>query len=197
VMLAGEFWAERAPMINLGETLVPTETALRRVLDEARYVFSGMIYGFSFSYTPSDVARRVAEELEIRPLAEISPGDPNLLVQQVIDDGQRVTVLLRYALRDFQIARYQGWKSSALPTSGGTGSASFFKGHTEKISAIREALKMSVREYVRLRVYNKPRRISGAAVLEEAPRIVIAEGVYKAACRVRFVIDEIVPYSIY
>ena len=197
VVLAGEFWAERAPMINLGENAVSTETAVRRALDEARWVFSGMLYGYSFAYTPSDAARRVAEELEVKPLAEIVQGDPNLTVQQVLDDGRRVTVLLRYALRDFQAARWEAWRSSALPSAGGAGSASFFKGHSEKITAVREAIKTAVREYVRLRVYNKPRRISGAAVLEQAPRIIVAEGAYRADCRVRFMIDELVPYTVY
>ena len=41
----------------------------------SRFLFEGMIYGWKFVYTPSDVARGVEEYLEVVPIQEFGSGD--------------------------------------------------------------------------------------------------------------------------
>jgi len=193
-VLDEEFWAELQPLVVQGERTVTMETAIKLVLEEARYVFSGMVYGFDFSYTPQDLGRKVEEEFVLKAVDEILRGDPNLGVQQTRMEGSRVFVRLRYALRDFQEDRYRSMRSNVLASNAGTGEASYFKGPAEKIAAIEQAAKNAVREYARTRIPNKPRKITGSLVLAAAPRIVIVSGVYRASCVVKLRIDETTPY---
>lgn len=194
-ILNEEFWAELEPLVPQGERTVSRETAVGRILDEGRFVFSGMIYGFSFSYTPSDRARKVEEEFELELFHEIPAGDPNLFVYQTHREGSRFFVRLRYGLLDFQESWYRGMRSNVFRAAGGTGEASYFQGPEEKKTAIVNAVKNAVREHARTRIGNKPRLIRGTASLDSAPRIVIDSGLYRARCSVNLRIDEVVPYE--
>ncbi len=196
-ILNEEFWAELEPLVVRGEQSVSMETAVRRVLEEGRFVFSCMIYGFAFSYTPSDRARNVEEEFELVLHHEIPPGDPGLFVHQTRREGSRVFVRLRYGLRDFQESWYRGMRSNVHRAAAGTGEASYYEGHEMKIAAIQNAVKNAVREHARTRIDNKPKKITGTAVLDQAPRIVIGSGAYIAACSVNLRIDEVRPYRAY
>ena len=61
-LLAGEFWVELSPFVETEEEYpLPEDKAYRRLLEEASFVFSGMIYGFDFTYTPFDKSRKVDE----------------------------------------------------------------------------------------------------------------------------------------
>ncbi|MFQ3621364.1 MAG: hypothetical protein SNJ78_10540, partial [Spirochaetales bacterium] len=87
-LLNEEFWYDSQPEVWKWEANTPSasppslspplpsppnlrsiekEELYERILEEARYVFSGMVYGFVFSYTPSDKARRVEEEFLLEP----------------------------------------------------------------------------------------------------------------------------------
>ena len=196
-VLNEEFWAELQPLVVQGEQAVTVDAAVRLVLEEARYVFSGMVYGFDFSYTPSDLGRKVEEEFSLKLRDEIVLGDPHLSVHQTRTEGSRLFARLRYGLRDFQEDRYRALRSNVMAAHAGAGEASFFKGPKEKISAIEQAVKNAVREYARTRIPNKPKRISGTLVLSAAPRIVIVSGTYRATCVVKLRIDETVPYKVF
>jgi hypothetical protein len=196
-VLNEEFWAELQPLVTQGERNLTMDTAVKRVLEEGRYVFSGMVYGFSFSYTPLDRSRNIEEEFELKPHGEIQRGDPNLAVHETRMEGSRVYVRLRYTLRDFQEKWYQGMRSNILRASSGTGDASYYEGYGEKITAIRNAVLNAVREHARTRVDNKPKKITGAVTLDGAPRIMILSGVYRAVCSVKLILDEVVPYRVF
>lgn len=196
-ILNEEFWAELQPLIVQGESTVSMDTAVRRVLEEARYVFSGMVYGFTYSYTPLDRSRGIEEEFELGSAAEIQAGDPNLTVYQTRREGSRIYVRLRYELRDFQESWYQGMRSNILRASSGYGEASYYGGYREKVTAITNSLKNSVREHARTRIDNKPKKITGIVVLDGAPRIGMQSGVYQAVCAVKLVMDDVVPYRVF
>ena len=193
-ILNEEFWAELEPLVVRGERTVSVETAVNRVLQEGRFVFSGMVFGFSFSYTPSDRGRNVDEEFDLKPSHEIPFGDPNLFVHQTRREGSRIFVRLRYALRDFQEDWYRGMRSNIHSSAAGAGEASYYDGHEEKITAVKNAVKNAVREHARTRVDNKPKKITGTLTLDAAPRIMIHSGMYQAVCTVKLKIDEIIPY---
>jgi hypothetical protein len=211
-ILNEEFWADTEPLVfGLEETSsgadgaadfpapnhVPLETALARILEEGRYVFSGMIFGFTFSYTPLDRARNIAEEFTLQPAFQISWSDPNLFVRETRREGSRVYARLRYALHEFQEAWYEGTLSNVMGSSAGAGEASIFAGYGEKIVSIQDSVKNAVREYARGRVDNKPRKVTGTVFLNGAPRLEVVSGVYRALSSVRLRIDEVVSYGAY
>lgn len=196
-ILNEEFWAELQPMVAQNEQTVSEDTAIRRILEEGRFVFSGMIYGFSFSYTPLDRSRNIEEEFELDLYHEIPWGDPHLTVYQTRREGSRLFVRLRYVLRDFQEPWYHGMRSNSLRAASGTGEASYYEGYKEKLTAVRNAVKNSVREHARQRIDNKPKKISGTVTLDAAPRITVKSGAYQAVCSVLLKIDEVRPYGVY
>ena len=201
-ILNEEFWAELQPLASEfpdipGEKRVSMDAAINRVLEEGRYVFSGMIFGFTFSYTPSDRSRNIAEEFTLEPVFQIPRGDPNLFVHQTRREGQRVFIRLRYLLHDFQEDWYAGTLSNIMRSSAGIGESSYYTGYEEKITAIRNSVKSAVREHARTRIGNKPLKVSGNVFLEGAPRIEVYSGAFHAKSSVRLQIDDVVTYGVY
>ena len=198
VWLEDEFWAELEPVVQDSEDYPLTkEEAASRLLEEALYVFSGMIYGFRFVYVPSDETRRVKEEFLLEPVYQLAWGDPGLQVRQSRKEGDMLIARVRHNLEEYQIDRIEGWKSNVFPVSSGRGSASIMKGYKEKITAIQKAIKEAVREYARQKVYNKPRRVTGEVLLLETPRIIIDAGSYNAFVKVKLKKVDLLPYSGY
>ncbi|HAK46501.1 MAG TPA: hypothetical protein DCO79_11365, partial [Spirochaeta sp.] len=50
----GNFFVMLEPAGPFEPDVYDEDKALKQLLDEARYVFSGMIYGFEFDYIPKD-----------------------------------------------------------------------------------------------------------------------------------------------
>ncbi len=190
-ILNEEFWYEYQPEVwvwDAGKVKDPIpdfntftqDELFQRILEEARFVLSGMVYGFTFTYTPYDKARKMEEEFLLEPYQWIQRGDPNLSVVSVRLEGSRVYVRVRYALRDFQEAWYQGLRSNVLPATSGMGEAPFYKGQEGRMKAIQEGVKNAIREYARTILYNKPHTLKGLLVLDTAPRMMMDSGLYKA-----------------
>jgi len=191
-------WCELEPFVRLGDDYpLSREKASAILLEEARYAISGMIYGFSFSYTPSDEARRVEDRFELKPLAEIPWSSPRLAVLDMGKEERRMTARFSYSLTDQEAARRASWGSNTVPLATGSGEASVMGGPGERLTAIREAVKDAVREHLRSRLYNKPREVTGEVLLWEGPETGIRSGSYVTRVKVRLLLDEIVPYRFY
>jgi hypothetical protein len=196
--IVAEFWTERTVIAfdeGAGGTPKRTPVPIERLLEEARYVFSGMIYGFSFAYTPSDTLRSVEEQFTIEPIAQIPWGDPGLTVMDTREAEDRVYVRIRYFLNEYHGPWITMWQSNTLPTNSAFGEAPVYRGVENKIEAINQGVKQAVRHYLRQRVYNKPKLITGEAVLQSPPRTVIKAGAYRAAVDVKMKFEEVRPYS--
>jgi hypothetical protein len=192
-------WCELEPFVRVGtdEYPLPRETAARRVLEEGRLLFSAMVYGYSFVYTPSDAARHVEEVFELTPVAEVPWGSPRLAVGETTVEGKRLYSRLAYTLSPSEAQRRSSWSSSAVPLSTGSGEGTLFKGYTEKATALRAAMREAVRAHLRTRVLNKPREVRGDVVLWEEPSTIVRAGVYKTTAKVKLRIAEIIPYRIF
>lgn len=191
----GEFWVPYAVITPEFEVKPPSaEEMIDELLAEMRFVFGGMIYGFSFTYVPSDTERSVDEIFELAALGEIPPGDRNMSVYQTRKDSTAVYAMARYDLAEYQKNWVLYWDSEAFPTFDGRGRAQFIKGVSSRIDAIREGIKEAVRGYLRKRIYNKPKKITGCVRIDEVPYIVVDSGDYLAKVRVTMDIDEIEEY---
>jgi hypothetical protein len=202
-ILNEEFWADLEASPGFEESAPPKKdtnperAALGRILEEGRYVFSGMIFGFSFAYTPLDRGRNIQEEFSLAPVYEIPWGDPSLFVHQTRREGGRIYARLRYRLHEFQENWYAGNLSNLMGSAAGLGDAPLFAGWQEKMNAIRNSVKQAVREYARGRIDNKPLKVTGTVFLNGAPRVEILQGAFHARSNVRLKIDTVVSYGAY
>ena len=192
-------WCEIEPFVRVGSDEYPLseEAAARRVLEEGRTLFSAMVYGYTFIYTPSDASRRVDESFQLTPVADIPWGVGEVRVIETTTEEDKFSARLALSLPDAEVRRRESWGSAGVDAAMGTGEASLFGGHSAKIEALANAIKNAVRNHLSTRVLNKPREIRGEVVLWEDPRTVIRAGGYVTTAKVRLRITEIVPYRIF
>jgi hypothetical protein len=197
-MLSAEFWTELDPVVDFSHSgIIDQETAIRRTLEEARGVLSGMIYGYDVRYVPSDNARGVEEELEITPRALIPAGDPALRVLDVRTGSNKYYVHIRYNLSDHQIQRLRAWSSNIYDSASGRGVSSLQGGYQAKFDSFHQAIKNAIREYLRVRIKNKPRLIEARVVLVMPPYTIIDAGGYHSTVRIKMDLRDVLPYSAY
>jgi hypothetical protein len=179
------------------DTLDPVrmEEARRLADGEARFLLSGMIYGYSFSYRPLDRERGIDEEFLLESEGEISQA--KLVPVDVRGRGSRVMLLYRYYPDLKEYLRISSWLGAAVPSVIGYGEARFVLGHEGKMEAYRQALKEAVREYLRPRVRNKPRRIEGELFLIDTPGVGVQAGKYTVRMRLRINIRDVDGYLSY
>jgi hypothetical protein len=198
-LLTIEVWCELEPPVREQDTDYPLSKrkAAEHILNEARFIISGMIYGFNFSYVPFDKSRNVSEQFEINPIAEIPWGDKNLKIIDSEMRNKKLFAKVQYELEEFQISRRNAWLSNAIPSATGRGQGNLFKSFSEKIISYEQAIKNAIRNLLRPQHFNKPRQIRGQALIEEAPHIYITSGTYVSQLKVKLQISEIVPYSVF
>jgi hypothetical protein len=176
------------------DTLEPValDTARGLADREARFLLSGMIYGYRFSYRPLDRERGIEEEF----LLEAAGGIPEakLVPVDVRGRGSRLMLLYRYYPDLKEHLRISSWLSAAVPSVIGYGEARFVLGHEGKMEAYRQALKEAVREYVRPRVRNKPRRIEGDLFLIDTPGVGVKAGNYTVRMRLKINLRDVEGY---
>lgn len=193
----GEFWTELEPMtIESAQYGPPSrEAAVRAMLEEARFVFSGMVYGFSFIYTPPDKTRQVKEVFSLTPLAEIPFGSAQLEVRQTYMEEGKLFAIIDYHLKEYEGYRVAGWDANTFVQLTGIGEGVYFTGPEEKITAHKNSAKSALREYLRELVYNKPKQVKGEFIFAESPRIFAAGGKYVSTVSINLQLDEIKEYT--
>jgi hypothetical protein len=199
-LLSVEVWCELQPMDfehpEADDSLSQRE-AFVRLFEEARQVVSGMIYGYRFTYIPSDKTRGVKEFLEVIPVAEIRQGDKNLrLVSRDVADN-RLYGRFTYTLAEFQRRRRESWQTISLPAESGRGEGKVPAGLDGKTTARETAIREAVRNLLRPHIFNKPREIRGEAVLLDCPLTIISAATYQTTVTVKIDIKEIVPYTVF
>ena len=197
-VLSGDFWVEVDPFVET-ETgyQLTADQARRRLLEEARYIFSGIIYGFDFVYTPSDAMRKVDEIFTFEAVAQIPWGDPALSIVETWVEGNLFRGNLRYYPSDHQLRWLDMMQSNIYHNATGRGSASMFSGVSAKYDAVAEAAKEAIHGHLRQRIFNKPKEVRGRVALTGAPYIIIDAGEYVAKVDIRIDVDEIIPYRMY
>lgn len=167
------------------------------LLEEASFAFSGMIYGFNFNYTPSDISRGVDEIFEFTPAAVILKGDPALTVKKTRRDKERTYVSIEYRCDERHGNWISYWNSAAFPVTGGSGKGIPGASPDARKKAVSDAVKEAVREYMRGRIHNKPRSISGSCVFSEPPVITHAAGLYTASVKIRLEVKDVERYTVF
>lgn len=191
-------WVELEPLVRIeSEYPIPLEKAGQWLLEEARTLLSGMVYGWTFSWTPSDASRTVEDRFDLAPVAEIPWGSERLTVRQTQVEEARLFAQVSYTMNPPERLRRESWAGAAVDAATGSGEASTLKGRGAKFEALANAIKDAVRNHLRTRIFNKPRLIRGEVVLWEDPQVWVGSGAYHAVARIRLRVVEIVPYRIF
>ena len=91
---------KRAPVWVFLETVPGSLTAeeqktklppIQELDNVARFVMGGMIYGWKFTYTPSDLTRKVNEYFELSPIKEIDKNDPRFAISGITAEYPRLS----------------------------------------------------------------------------------------------------------
>lgn len=192
-ILTIELWADE-DRITHGDA--PVE---ERLLREAQAVLSGMIYGWDVVYTPEWPERGVERYVELTPSALIRWGDPRLRVREIEERATEFFARTLFGQIDFALsrtdrARLATWDAIATARAVGVGTAAMAEGLDGKLRAIDEAIIHALREWLRLRYPNRPRRVVGSVVLREVPRVRTTAGEYEARVEIGLVIERVEPY---
>ena len=203
--LRGELWIQADPVQLIrpdGETRETpsgpeTEQAvLDALLEDARWIFSAMIYGLRITWRPPAASRGVQEALDIAPIALIPRGDPNLSVVQVTEDEGLIHVLLEYSPAASQRRRREGWLGQGYPGSSGSASAAM-DDEAPRRTAIERAAVQALRARLRAREYNRPREIRARAALAAFPRIGLSAGRIRADVSIKIDLEPLVRFPVW
>lgn len=205
-LVSADFWCEAEPLdaedsdfareVGAAPRSLSYEEAVRQNLREAQLCFSGMIYGFTFEYTPLDRKRNVDEYFALEPIHLIEWGDPGLQVGSAGIEDSFWVVRIHFQMADYQVRWRRGWTSEVHPEGYGIGSARQIGGFDYKWEAYKRAVKEAVRQYYRQVLPNKPKVIRGQTAILDSPRVWLEAGEYKVQLRIKIVEKEVVPYAI-
>lgn len=177
---------------------VPTKMPPRKALTAvSAQVLQGMTYGWTFSYTPFDKKRNVAEEFVLTPVHELSPDDGRLHITELRPRYPYLYCWAEYRITDAMALRHQHWIRSTYVTAKGSGSGKR-KDETEGVRQAYTAAAMdAVRSYLRKNEKNKPKYVSGEMLIKDNPRLYAASGSFTVELTVYLYIKEVVPYTVF
>jgi len=192
-------WVELQPLARLepDQPEKPIKTAEQELLEEGRVLFSAMIYGWTFSYIPGDLARQVKESFTLTPVAEIPWGIARLQVRETEREEAKLWARMSYTLNDDESQRRLAWESNTAALSTGRGQAKVSDGASARMASLRDAVRDAIRRSLDSRYINKPRQVDGEVVLWDDPIILVGSGAYSTTAKVKLLVRELVPYRIF
>ena len=203
-LLRAEFWIDLEPVAAPGDPWpVPADIAGQRLLEEASWVYGGMVWGFDFEYVPLDRTRKIEELLRLTPLGSIAWGDQRLKPGKLeprelgLFEPSELHAFVEYRLDVASAAFMDSYSRVPWVRAQGIGKADLIKGWPGRRMAYEDALREAVRAYLRSIEPNKPRRATGRVVFDRVPSIMIKDGFYVVQARARIDVRELAPYVVY
>lgn len=165
------------------------------LLEEARWVFSAMIYGLSVTYTPSDISRSVDRFYETELVAEIPFGDPRLEVYDTFLEDNHFFLFIRYKPDVHQQRRIDYWDSGVFESAAAYGKYPLYS-ENSRISAVKDAIRVALENHLKPQEFNKPSLIEAEVLLRGSPLISIDAGHNRAFVRIRTNIKNVQHYRV-
>ena len=178
---------------------------IARIKEMVPFLLEGLVYGWNFTYTPSDKTRGVEEYMEITPVrSDSGPSrasgttagpDANSGVPEALEGPQnhsafdvkyssiwiennRFNCWIDYTRTKHEVQTYYLWSSIQNPTIQGRGYGDLSLGFEGIKLAAQDALKNAVRNYYRNTIKNKPKEITGRVLMRKTPLLGIDNGQY-------------------
>ncbi len=178
------------------------------VLEEASYVFHGMIHGYQVLYNPADKFHQQEETFLI--IAEnpefIAPN--NLEIYHIGRNSNRFYYSVRKKISRFESFNIQAWQQADKKTLHAVGVVPFqaasntTKHNLEpelmiqlRKSAIDNAIKEAVRNYFRRYLRNKPAQIRVSLALSAVPEMTVGSSEIRAKVRLHMGAHNIKTYT--
>lgn len=188
-------YLETVPGSMTEEELLRKAPPIRELDRIARFVMGGIVYGWKFSYTPSDKKRNVSEQFSLVPIMEIGESDRRFAMTEVTPDYPRLTCWAVFKAGDAEKRREEYWNSVTIKSASGRGTGERADEADGVIAAYRNAIMAAVRSRAQSQEKNKPQEIRGEALLRNMPRLYADEGYFVAEIKVLVNIREIIPYA--
>jgi len=154
-----------------------------------------MVYGWNFSYTPSDKLRGVEEYMDFSPVRELGEAEQRITYAKPWVENGKVYCWAEFTRTEPMIQNYYLWASITNDTVHGIGYGKISDGFDGITNAVRDAIKDAVRAYFRTKIKNKPKEIRGKVLLRREPLIGIDAGRYKVQLDFFLETDKILPYT--
>ena len=151
---------------------------VKAIREVAPFLISGMVYGWEFTYTPSDKLRGVEEYIEIKEIVDFSLASRLITYSSPWIQDNRLNCWCEFTRTAHKIQNYNLWASIKNPVTHGRGNGSLTEGFEGIRTAATEAVKDSVRNYYRSVIKNKPKEIRGKVLIRDIPSIGIVSGQY-------------------
>lgn len=208
-VLCGEVIVELEPVYGLivdEKYPLDKDEACRRALEEAAYLFSAQIYGWSFHYDIGERARGIAEEYKLIPQGSLPWGDPALKVREARFNEDRLEVWIDYRPKEAQLKRLLAWKQGRARTAQALGycplgvippSEESSLWLAIRKAALEDAARAAVREMLRGSERNRPKEAAGFISLQAFPRFFMSSGRWVCSARFLAGISEIIPFAAY
>jgi hypothetical protein len=195
-------WALSEAIPGTPEFAAPSDNpwayAAQKIRETAPFLIEGMVYGWDFSYTPSDIARSVAERFSFSPTRTLSEGEiAGIEYTDPREKNNRVSCWVDFPLNESMARVKAHWNSVSYRKIKGKGFAPLMNGFDGIKQAASDALKNAVRQYARGLEKNKPKEIDGSVIIVGNPGIGINAGRYQVELEFYLELREIVPYSVY
>ena len=210
-LLRSEFWADREPVPGTSEEWpVSPRLARARILDEAAWVYGGMIWGFEFTYTPFDKTRALSERFDLQPIQSLDPRELSLAAGSFapgargLDEGLQGALLsgdyrsfVEYRPEAALVSLMEAYSADPWKGAQGTGRADMILGVKGRRAAYIDGLRIAVRGLMQSREPNKPRLAKGRIVFDRPPTLTILAGSYTAGVKARAMVIEVLQYRVY
>jgi hypothetical protein len=194
-------WYALDPLPGVEKTLSPGDAfltnAVVNIKEISPFILSGMIYGWNFSYTPSDKLRGVPEYFEFTSVSQIDSSQTEIRYTDPFftDEGANLCAWVELDRTPEMMKRYYHWNSINFPKISGKGKAPVKESVNGIKKAFGEAIKEAVRTYAQGIEKNKPKEISGSVYLIHTPRYYIDSGFYVADLDFFLHVGKIVQYT--
>lgn len=163
----------------------------------AAFVLSGLVYGWSFEYTPADPSRGVAAYFSLEPLGEIAPSSEGFSLSYIETRGMRLYCRAEAAFDEAALNSARYWNSVVFRPGKGRGLGERKDEAAGIFAAYEGAIRSAIHESARLQVKNRPKEIRGEIKFKEEPRVFAASGRFVADAEFLINIKEIVPYTVF
>ena len=192
-------WAEIDALPELQEAQSTNDGifdfAINRIRKVGPYFLNGMVYGWNFSYTPSDKLRGVKEYFEVEEINTIKEQDNPITYAKPWIEDNLLHCWLEYERTPQQIWNLKAWSAITTDKIQGKGSGKISHGFEGIQEAGKEALKNAIRSHYREIIKNKPKLIEGKVIIRTAPKIGLKSGQYMVELDFFLETDRIVKYS--
>ena len=152
--------------------------AINSIRDIGPYLVNGMVYGWSFSYTPYDKTRGVEEQLKIEPLISQKVVEKGVTYSFPWVENNIFNCWCEYERAPYEVQEYERWAVIQNPVIHGIGYGNLADGFEGIKAAAADALKNALRTYYRNVIKNKPKEITGKVLIKTAPLIGVDAGRY-------------------